>query len=111
MAVDMFVNFGSIKGEATGDQHKDWIETCSPTLAGEKGLVEEACPGSDLKIGQGFDPTRVSSSKNGSAAHMQYHAAQNKDLPKPPLGDPIQASVLKATLNAQSLATEHNAKK
>jgi hypothetical protein len=66
-------------------------------------------PGSDLEVGQDMHPMHALIPTSESAADIQYHSVHSRDVPKLPLGDPINASVLKATLNAQSLATEHHA--
>jgi hypothetical protein len=107
-----FVNFGDIKGESSGDQHRDWIETVkfgensldqvADRLGIQRNHLLSANPQikdpHNLKVGQEIHLPTHPNPKSESSVATPPVTVQATNLPRPPLGDPLVASVVKESL-------------
>ena len=112
MALDIYIRIDGLKGESTDSNHKDWMETVrfgetslahvATRLGTSEGHLLSANPQitdpHNLKVGQEIHlPTHPNPKSEGSAATPPA-AVHATDLPKPPLGDPLMANMVKESL-------------
>jgi len=113
----IFMNYGGIKGEPTGQSHRDELQMPATVLVGEKNIGQVANrlglskddllranpqikDPSNLKVGQEIHlpPHPGPTSEISSTSSPNPTAA--KGLPKAPIGASIDSSVVKGKLNA-----------
>jgi len=109
---DIFVNLDGIKGESSGDQHRDWIETAkfgehsldqvADRLGIQRNHLLSANPQikdpHNLKVGQEIHLPTHPNPKSESSVATPPGTVHATNFPEPPLGDPLVANMVKESL-------------
>jgi hypothetical protein len=117
--MSIYMNYGDVKGESVGQSHPNEMQAPATVQLGEKNIGQVAerlgvskddllranpqiNDPSNLKVGQEIHlPTHPTPTSESSTAASNSSVAA-KDLPKAPLGNPIDVSVVKGRLDALS---------